>query len=346
MRATLEILRFDSHRGGGARRQAYEVEMPDGSTVLEALMKVQDEQDGTLSFRRACRHGICGSCGMRINGCARLACNTQLSFVVGQARQMREARAGKASSDLEGSTGADADSRVRSAAAPVRIEPLGNMPVIKDLVTDMDAFWRKVRRTRPYLFPPSAPPDPDTEYLVSPAESDRLAQGVLCVECGVCFSDCTAVQATPEFIGPTALVKAHRYATDPRDNDSHHRLAELSDQHGLWECVRCYFCSERCPKHIRVRDLIAQLGEMACAEALRTDPGARHAEAFITSLREGGRLNEAKLPVQSQGWVWTLQRLPMVVRIALAGKLQLPLSRRIDDHDSLLRVMGASEDER
>ena len=143
------------------------------------------------------------------------------------------------------------------------------------------------------------------------------------MECGVCFSDCTAVQATPEFIGPTALVKAHRYATDPRDNDSHHRLAELSDQHGLWECMRCYFCSERCPKHIRVRDLIAQLGEMACDEALRTDPGARHAEAFITSLREGGRLNEAKLPVQSQGWVWTLQRLPMVVRIALAGKLQL-----------------------
>ena len=321
--AKLSVLRSDPQGETGTRWQTYEVEMPDGSTVLEALMMIQDEQDGTLAFRRACRHAICGSCAMRINGCAKLACNTQLTLVAEQATKMAT-YAGRDSDDA------------------IRIEPLGNMPVVKDLVTDMDVFWRKLRRTRPWLFPAEARPDPDHERLMSPEEWDRMAQGLLCLECGACYSDCNAVEAAPEFIGPTALVKAHRYATDARDIDEHRRASDLSGDHGLWECMRCYFCSERCPKHIRVRELIAQLGELAWREDLRRDPGARHAEAFVDSLKQSGRLNETSLAVRSQGWSWALRRLPLAVRVALAGKLTLP-PHKVDDHEGLLRVIEAAE---
>jgi succinate dehydrogenase / fumarate reductase, iron-sulfur subunit len=331
--ARLSVLRSNPQVETESHWQTYEVEMPDGSTVLEALMKIQDEQDGTLAFRRACRHAICGSCAMRINGCARLACNTQVSLVAEQAVQM---------ATYPGRDGGDEAAASSPDASAIRIEPLGNMPVVKDLVTDMDVFWRKLRRTRPWLFPAEAQPDPERERLMSPDEWDRMAQGLLCLECGACYSDCNAVEASPEFIGPTALVKAHRYSTDVRDIDEHRRASDLSGDHGLWECMRCYFCSERCPKHIRVRELIAQVGELAWREDLRRDPGARHAEAFVDSLKQSGRLNETSLAIHSQGLSWAMRRLPMAARVALAGKLTLP-PHKIDDHEGLLRVIEAAE---
>jgi succinate dehydrogenase / fumarate reductase, iron-sulfur subunit len=351
----------DDRRPGqsGRRLQRYEIELPEGSTVLEALMAVQDELDGTLAFRRACRHAICGSCGMRINGCARLACNTQVSVAMAQAVEMAgspgHARPVAAEATAAGTAAADAaadDAALAEAAADgatardgepgILIEPLGNMTVVKDLVTDMDGFWTKLCERRPWLFAPAAPPGPDDEFRVSPAQADVLAQGVLCLECGICYSDCNAVEAEPQFVGPAALVKAHRYSFDPRDENVHERAVDLAGEHGLWECMRCYFCTQRCPKHIRVRELIAQLGELGVREGLDADPGARHAQAFVDSLRRSGRLNETDLALKSQGWSWTMRRLPLAVRVALAGKLSLPPGP-IDAHDALLAVMARAE---
>jgi succinate dehydrogenase iron-sulfur subunit len=347
MRAVLEALRYDPQAGARRPRQRYEVEVPEGATVLEALMAIQDEQDGSLTFRRACRHGICGSCAMRINGCAALACTTQVAVAMAQAARMAAFPAtagggagGAAAHHSSGSAIGDVE-----AIPPVRLEPLANMPPVKDLVVDMDVFWRKLRARRPWLFPPSgsgAMPGPDEEFRVSPAQWDVFAQGVLCVECGACYSDCNSVTAEPAFVGPAAIAKAHRYAFDPRDVATHERVADLSDEHGLWECMRCYFCTHRCPKHIRVRELIAQLGALAVREGLDADPGARHAAAFLDSLQSTGRLNETDLAVKSQGWAWAAQRLPMAVQIALAGKLSLP-PRPLPDHERLLRVMEAAQ---
>ena len=314
----------------GHRLQRYEIEMPDGSTVLEALMAVQDGLDGTLAFRRACRHAICGSCGMRVNGCAKLACNTQVSVAMAQAV------------DMARSPGRPAP--VAAGEPGILIEPLGNMAVIKDLVTDMDGFWATLRERRPWLFPPAVAPGPDDEFRVSPEQADVLAQGALCLECAICYSECNAVDAEPRFVGPAALVKAHRYSFDPRDEAVHERAVDLAGEHGLWECMRCYFCTQRCPKHIRVRELIAQLGKLGVREGLDADPGARHAQAFVDSLHRSGRLNETDLAARSQGWAWTLRRLPLAVRVALAGKLTLP-PRPIDSHDALLAVMARAEQE-
>ena len=353
MRAVLDVARCDPQAGQSARSgssgqagdrhlQRYEIELPEGSTVLEALMAVQDELDGTLAFRRACRHAICGSCGMRINGCARLACNTPGSVATAQAAEMASSPGHAAPI----SAGHDAARRTAAAGRGgepgILIEPLGNMTVVKDLVTDMDGFWTKLRERRPWLFAPVAQPGPDDEFRVSPAQADVLAQGVLCLECGICYSDCNAVEAEPQFVGPAALVKAHRYSFDPRDDNVHERAVDLAGEHGLWECMRCYFCTQRCPKHIRVRELIAQLGELGVREGLDADPGARHAQVFVDSLRRSGRLNETDLALKSQGWSWTLRRLPLAVRVALAGKLSLP-PRPIDGHDALLSVTARAE---
>jgi len=366
MRTALEVLRHDPQSGRRGFWQRYEVDLPEGSTVLEALMAVQDELDGTLAFRRACRHAICGSCGMRINGCAKLACNTQVSLAMEQAAEMARAPGRRPAADaaamsgegggIEGgdkkagrggvvddNTAADGGD-VAAGPPAIRIEPLGNMAVVKDLVTDMGEFWIKQRARRPWLFPPAALPGPDDEFRVTPEQSDVLAQGVLCLECGLCYSDCNALGAEPRFVGPAALVKAHRYSFDPRDDAVHERAADLSGEHGLWECMRCYFCTQRCPKHIRVRELIAQLGERAVREGLEADPGARHAQAFVDSLRRSGRLNETDLAVRTQGWAWAARRLPLAVRVALAGKLALP-PRPIDGHDALLAVMAQAESE-
>jgi succinate dehydrogenase / fumarate reductase iron-sulfur subunit len=333
MRAVFDISRFNPQTDRAPRLQRYEVELPDGATVLEALIEVQDRHDGSLAFRRACRHGICGSCAVRINGCARLACSAQVSTMIEQAAAMAARRRGVS------------DDQVEVGSVPVRVEPLGNMPVIKDLVTDTEAFWRKVRRVRPWLDPadPQRDPERDAERPQKPVEWDKVAEAVLCLECGVCYSECPALSASPEFIGPTALAKAHRYTVDNRDVAAHSRLHELSGEHGLWECARCYLCSERCPKHIGVREAITELGELAYDEGLRSDPGAKHAGAFVDSLKESGRLNGARLPMKTNGIFWTLSHAATVVKIARAGKLPALHATPIERHDELKRVIARTE---
>ena len=242
--------------------QRYDVELPDGSTVLEALMAVQDDQDGTLAFRRACRHAICGSCGMRINGCARLACNTQLAGSLGAG-----ARAWLRS------PGQPAVRRRRDRRVAVRIEPLGNMPVIKDLVTDMDDFWRKLA-PRAALAAAARPrrPTPTTSGRMSPRQWDESPQAralprVRRLLLGLRCAGARAPSSSVPRRSPRRTATSSTRATTP----PHARAVDLSDEHGLWECTRCYFCTQRCPKHIRVRELIAR----ARRPGLRRGPARR-----------------------------------------------------------------------
>jgi succinate dehydrogenase / fumarate reductase, iron-sulfur subunit len=327
--ATLEVLRFDPHVDCEAHWQRYDVALPEGSTVLEALMHVQDHQDGSLAFRRSCRHAICGSCGMRINGCAKLACNTQLAVVADEARR-RAAQLGDTS----------------AAPAAVRVGPLGNMPVIKDLITDMADFWDKLRRVQPWLQNLDEHPDPDNERLMSPAGYSVISQALLCVECGCCYSDCCSVEASADFVGPTALAKAFRYAYDTRDDQAHRRMFDLSDEHGIWECTRCYFCTQRCPKHLRVRELIAQLGGLAYEEGLRTDAGVKRAAAVRTSVVAGGRLDAARMTLEAAGPLHALSRLPAAAHAALTGKLTIRPPEPIEGLDDLHAVVRAVDESR
>jgi len=331
--ATLAVRRFDPEQGEESRWQRYDVELPDGTTVLEALMFVQEHVDGSLAFRRSCRHGVCGSCGMRVNGCARLACNTQLAAVVEEA----ERRAAHAHHTV----GADAPDDGRPS---VRIEPLGNMPVIKDLVTDMTVFWEKLRRVQPWLQPLDESPSPDAERRMTPAQYAVLAEGLMCVECGACYSDCIAVEAAPEFVGPTALVKAYRYAYDVRDDQTHRRLYDLSDEHGMWECTRCYTCTQRCPKHLRVRELIGRLAELSQIEGLSSDAAVKRAKAFVEGIEETGRVDERTLPLATGGPQGALGDLPAAARAAASGKMKLGKREAVDDVETVRRVVARAKE--
>ena len=242
-------------------------------------------------------------------------------------RQARLQHPGLAGHEPGGRDGAcagppTADRRQRRGVAgppAIRIEPLGNMAVVKDLVTDMDDFWASLRARRPWLFPPAASPGPDDEYRVSPEQWDVLAQGVLCLECGVCYSDCDAVAAEPRFVGPTALVKAHRYSFDPRDDAVHERAADLSGEHGLWECMRCYFCTQRCPKHIRVRELIAQLGERCRRRGARRRP-RRPPRSGVRRLAAPQRPSERDRPCRQEPGLGLGRAAPAAGRARGAGR--------------------------
>jgi succinate dehydrogenase / fumarate reductase iron-sulfur subunit len=267
--------------------------MEEHSTVLDALIQVREYEDGSLALRCSCRSAICGSCAMRIDKQARLACKIKVL-------------------DL-----------VKNEGDEILVEPMGNMPVIKDLVTDMAVHWGKVRQITPWLEPGG--PEPEREYLVPNEAMLDLAGVMNCIHCGACVSDCTVLEVDEKFIAPAALAKAYRFAGDPRDGITKERLEYLgSVPGGIWDCTRCNMCVEVCPKDVRPMDRIMQMREMQVKLRAGGGTGVRHGNAFASSVRRIGRLDEARLLPGSVGF-WNAPRLlsevPGALRLLRAGKL-------------------------
>ena len=322
MEINLKVKRFDPEAGDGARYQRYTVEMPEHVTVLDALIQVREYVDGTLAMRCSCRSAICGSCAMRIDKKAYLACKIKVV-------------------DL-----------VKTEGREILVEPMGNMPVIKDLVTDMEVHWSKVRQVTPWLQPTG--PEPEREYLVPNEAMLDLAQTMNCIHCGACVSDCPVLEIDTNFIAPAALAKAYRFVGDPRDGRSKERLEELSNvAGGIWDCTRCNYCVEVCPKDVRPMDQIMRLRDMAVEAGITNNTGARHGEAFAASVRRLGRLDEVRLLPASVGW-WNVPRLlgelPGGLRMLRAGKLPwshaLPWHRPIPGIQHLRRLYGRARGEK
>ena len=161
---------------------------------------------------------------------------------------------------------------------------MGNLPVVKDLVVDMEPFWAKFKAMKPWLQPGYAEPPDGKEYLVTQPEMNAIHKESLCINCGCCVSECNAMESDPEFLGPQALAKGMRFVGDPRDHATVERLEEYSGEHGIWECTRCYFCNERCPKGVDPRDAIAKLG----AEAMQARDRPRHGREAREVVRHLG----------------------------------------------------------
>jgi succinate dehydrogenase / fumarate reductase iron-sulfur subunit len=295
MRVRLQIERFDL-ASGKVRLQPYELELRDEATLLDCLERIKDEVDGTLAFRRSCREGICGSCAVRIDGRTALACRTPVAELV-------------------------AEGRVPTVA------PIGNLPLIRDLVVEMEPMWQKMRAVEPFLRPGSKLEVGRRETLVPPASLEAVRKEALCINCGACVSECDVMTVSPEFLGPHALAKAWRFVGDPREEETAPRLKGLSGEHGIWECTRCYLCNERCPKGVDPRDAIAKLGAEAIAAGIDRDRGARHAKWFVTSARTTGWLRESELVVKTLGFVFSFAKIPLALRLFRRGKAPLPLPR-------------------
>jgi succinate dehydrogenase / fumarate reductase iron-sulfur subunit len=223
MDVRLKIKRFNPERDPAAWWGEYTVATEPTDTVLAALHAVKWYQDGSLALRRSCNHGICGSDAMRINGRNRLACKTLIQDV-GQR---------------------------------ITVEPMVGLPVIKDLVVDMKPFFASYRAVKPYLITTDEPPD--RERLQSPEERERFDDSTKCILCACCTTGCPSFWASGEFFGPAAIVQAHRFIFDSRDEGAGERLAILNQPDGVWRCRTIFNCTEACPRGIEVTRRIGEV---------------------------------------------------------------------------------------
>jgi fumarate reductase iron-sulfur subunit len=214
---TLQVARYRPEIEREPTMQEYVVPLRKEWAVLDGLNYVKDQLDGTLSFRWSCRMGICGSCGMTVNGDPQLTCATFLSDY---------------------------------APGPVRVEPLNNFPVVRDLVVEINDFMLKLRRVKPWLVRDQEKPLDEGEYLQTPDQMDDYKRYSMCINCMLCYSACPVYGLDPEFIGPAASALAQRYNLDSRDQGAHQRLDVLATEEGVWACTYVGECTTACPKGV------------------------------------------------------------------------------------------------
>jgi succinate dehydrogenase / fumarate reductase iron-sulfur subunit len=225
MKIYLQIQRFDPEKDKKPAFRKYAVEVEPTDRLLDALMRVKNLQDSSLAFRKSCAHGVCGSDAMVINGKERLACKTLIKEVAPE----------------EGST--------------VRVEPLRNLPVQRDLMVDQSAFLQNYRKVKPYQINPESVRE--KERIQSPEERKRFNDATKCILCAACFSACPVKQKTnPAFLGPAAIVQAARFIDDNRDKGFEERLPALDYPDGIWPCENRFECTRVCPRNIKVTKLI------------------------------------------------------------------------------------------
>ena len=317
MQVTLNVRRYDPDSDQPVPYdQEYSMDVDENATVLDGLIKVREEVDGSLALRCSCRSAICGSCVMRVNGQAILACNTKLTDVV-----------------LEGGR--------------LDIEPAGNMGLIKDLVVEFDIFWDKVRAVEPWLQPEGE--EPESEYIAPNDDMVHLAGVMGCIMCGACVSDCTVLEVDRNFLGPAALAKSYRFVADPRDDADESRLDELNESGGVWDCTRCMMCVEVCPKGVDPMGRIMSLREKVIDAGHTETYGARHAEAFTRMVRHSGRVDELQLPIQTFGMFNVkemIKLIPVGVRSQLAGKRPPIMHQKNPGMSNVRRIFNRVEDKR
>jgi succinate dehydrogenase / fumarate reductase iron-sulfur subunit len=220
------IYRFDPEKDHKPRMQSYSIDLEASGAVmvLDALLTIKAEQDDTLTFRRSCGEGVCGSDGMNINGKNGLACITP----------------------------------IRSLSSPIVLKPFPGMPVIRDLIVDMTQFFNQYKKAQPYLL--NSQPPPDRERLQSPADREKLDGLYECILCGACTSSCPSYWWNPDkFLGPAALLQSCRFVEDSRDDHTHERLEQLNDAYSAFRCRSIMNCADVCPKGLNPTDAIAKI---------------------------------------------------------------------------------------
>jgi succinate dehydrogenase iron-sulfur subunit len=320
---TLRLRRYDPESGEAAYWEDHTVNLEAHRSVLEGILMVKAEQDGSIGIRCSCRAAICGSCGVRINGKPGLACHTHLE------------EAAKRGSG----TGWNPPDEGQQTPI-IEVEPMGNMPVLKDLIVDMDAVhWKKIQRVTPWLL--NKEPIPEREYIVPHENMVDVTQTMACIQCGACVSDCLSMEVDPGFIGPAALAKAYRFVGDPRDARQKERLQDLAeDPHGIYDCTHCFNCIDACPKGVAPMSQIMRLRRVASADYQIEDRnnGYRHEHAFVSNIRKNGLLHEADLLPDSYGGKFhpravpeLVSSLPVVTR-ALARRKLTPQKALLHPH--------------
>jgi fumarate reductase iron-sulfur subunit len=236
-RITLQVARYRPEKESETTFEEFDVPYTKDWVVLDGLNYIKDRVDGTLAYRWSCRMGICGSCGMMVNGEPKLTCATFLADY---------------------------------APKPVRVEPLTNFPIIRDLIVDIGDFMRKLVRIKPWIVREHEKPLSEGEYRQTPQQMDEYKQFSMCINCMLCYAACPIYGLDPHFIGPAAIALAQRYNLDSRDQAADDRLEILSDHQGIWGCTFVGECTKVCPKHVDPAGAIQRYKLNAALESLKS----------------------------------------------------------------------------
>ncbi len=220
----VKILKYNPEKDKKPYWKKYETDIEEDATILDVLNDIHWNTDGTLSYRRSCRSSICGSCAMKVNGRNVLACETPIHRFKGNS---------------------------------LKIEPLPGFSIIKDLVVDMDEFFEKLERIKPYLI--LKKPVPDKEFVQTPKDFEEIRESTICILCGSCTSSCPSLWANEKYLGPAALLKAYRFIFDSRDDGQDERIDIVNDKNGIWRCHTIFNCMEACPKNINITEFLSKL---------------------------------------------------------------------------------------
>jgi len=234
MEVALKILRFDPEKDQGPHFEDYQIEAEPMDRLLDALHKVKWHHDSSLALRRSCAHGICGSDAMVVNGVNRLACKVLMKDVT----------------------------------QPVTIEPIRGLPLIKDLVVDMDPFFNGYLEVKPWLITDPGEHAPERERLQSPEERERYDDTTKCILCAACTTSCPIFWTDETYVGPAAVVNAHRFIFDSRDRGSTERLRILSEKGGVYKCRTVFNCTDACPRGIKVTRAIQEVKQAGLFRSL------------------------------------------------------------------------------
>jgi fumarate reductase iron-sulfur subunit len=236
-RIKLQVARYRPEQESEVTYDEFDVPCPKDWVVLDGLNHVKDQMDGTLAYRWSCRMGICGSCGMTVNGEPKLTCATFLH---------------------------------EYAPGPIRVEPLRNFPIIRDLIVDIGDFMRKLVTVKPWVVRDEERPLSAGEYRQTPAELDEYKQYSMCINCMLCYSACPIYGLDPKFLGPAAIALAQRYNLDNRDQGSGDRMDVLSEHEGIWGCTFVGECTKVCPKHVDPAGAIQRYKLTAALESMKS----------------------------------------------------------------------------
>jgi fumarate reductase iron-sulfur subunit len=234
---TMQVARYRPEQEDELTYQEYEVPCPPEWVVLDGLNYIKDELDGSLSYRSSCRMGICGSCGMTVNGELKLTCATFLTDY---------------------------------GSGPVRVEPMNNFPVVRDLVVEMGDFMEKLTRVKPWIIRKEEKPLSNGEYRQTPEELEQYKPYSMCINCMLCYAACPVYGLDPDFVGPAAIALAQRYNLDGRDEGAWERRNILSAHDGIWGCTFVGECTEVCPKNVDPAGAIQRYKLTAAMDSLKS----------------------------------------------------------------------------
>ncbi len=312
----LKTFRFNAETDYLPYYKTYEMEVLKDELILDLLNRIKWEHDGSFSYRRSCRHGICGACAIKVNGKATLACKQ------------------------------NAQELVKLFGDELLIEPQSQKRAIKDMIIDKSDFWKKHADVKPYVVA-DINPHPTEETRISPERNEEFLNSDYCIECGACHYSCPVLEVNEDYLGPAAFVAAYRFTIDPRDRAGRGRLettAKLGE--GVWDCVKCNECIEACPKDLNPFEKITKLHNMQFEQGVaKRNVATKHAEGFTRSIKKYGFLDEQDIVMYSEG-LGVVKHMSEALKMVKAGKVhpfdvmkkKMPRSKNLDEIKKLIEI--------